>query len=67
MYPMSRALRVTLKRSIIGRPGKHRRVVQSLGLRKLNNEVVLRDTPQVRGMIEKVSHLLEVEEKADAT
>ena len=64
---MSRALRITLKRSIIGRPGKHRRVVQSLGLRKLNSEVVLRDTPQVRGMIEKVSHLLEVEEKADAT
>jgi len=67
MYPMSRALRITLKRSIIGRPGKHRRVVQSLGLRKLNSEVVLRDTPQVRGMIQKVSHLLEVEEKADAT
>jgi len=64
---MSRALRITLKRSIIGRPGKHRRVVQSLGLRKLNSEVVLRDTPQVRGMIQKVSHLLEVEEKADAT
>lgn len=64
---MSRALRITLRRSVIGRPGKHRRVVQSLGLRKLNSEVVLRDTPQVRGMIEKVSHLLEVEETADAT
>jgi ribosomal protein L30 len=36
-------------------------------LRKLNSGVILRDTPQVRGMIEKVSHLLEVEEKADAT
>ena len=64
---MSGTLTITLKRSIIGRPRKHRRVVQSLGLRKLNSEVNLRDTPQVRGMIEKVSHLLEIEEQANAT
>ncbi|NVM56938.1 MAG: 50S ribosomal protein L30 [Desulfobacterales bacterium] len=64
---MSKALKITLKRSIIGRPEKHRRVVQSLGIRKLNRTVVLKDTPTVRGMVRKVSHLLEVEEKVDET
>jgi large subunit ribosomal protein L30 len=64
---MSNILRITLKNSIIGRPEKHRRVIQSLGLRKLNKTVVLKDTPTVRGMIRKVSHMLAVEEKADET
>ena len=64
---MSGALRITLRKSIIGRPEKHRRVVRSLGLRKLNGKVTLKDTPYARGMIQKVSHLLEVEENADAT
>jgi large subunit ribosomal protein L30 len=61
------ALRITLKRSLIARPEKHRRVIRSLGLRKLNSTVVLQDTPAVRGMIRKVSHLLEVEDKVDET
>jgi large subunit ribosomal protein L30 len=64
---MSDAVKITLRKSIIGRPEKHRRAVQSLGLRKLNRAVVLKDTPWVRGMIQKVSHLLEVEEIADET
>ncbi len=64
---MPKTLRITLRKSMIGRPGKHRRVVHSLGLRKLNKTVVLKDTPTVRGMIRKVSHMLEVEEKADET
>ena len=64
---MSKTLRITLRRSLIGRAEKHRRVVHSLGLRKLNKTVVLKDTPTVRGMIQKVSHMLEVEEKADET
>ncbi|OEU52580.1 MAG: 50S ribosomal protein L30 [Desulfobacterales bacterium C00003060] len=64
---MSETLKITLKKSMIGRPEKHRRVVRSLGLRKLNKTVALKDTPTVRGMIRKVSHMLEVEEKADAT
>jgi len=64
---MSNILRITLKKSIIGRPEKHRRVIQSLGLRKMNKTVVLKDTPTVRGMIRKVSHMLAVEEKADET
>jgi len=62
---MSGALKITLVKSVIGRPEKHRRTVQSLGLKKLNRQVVLKDTPVVRGMVQKVSHLLEVEESAD--
>lgn len=64
---MPNIFRITLKKSLIGRPEKHRRVIQSLGLRKLNKTVVLKDTPTVRGMIRKVSHMLAVEEKADET
>jgi large subunit ribosomal protein L30 len=59
---MAEQVKITLKKSVIGRPEKHRRTVQSLGLRKLNRTVTLEDTPWVRGMIQKVSHLLEVEE-----
>lgn len=64
---MSKMLKITLKKSMIGRPEKHRRVVRSLGLRRLNKTVVLQDTPAVRGMIRKVSHMLAVEEKTDET
>jgi large subunit ribosomal protein L30 len=64
---MPKTLSITLRKSMIGRPEKHRRVVRSLGLRKLNTTVVLKDTPAVRGMIRKVSHMLELEEKADET
>ena len=61
---MPKTLRITLKKSLIGQPEKHRRVVHSLGLRKLNKTVELKDTPTVRGMTRKVSHMLEVEEKS---
>ncbi|MBN1842820.1 MAG: 50S ribosomal protein L30 [Desulfobacterales bacterium] len=64
---MSEALRITLKKSLIGRPEKHRRTVRSLGLRKLNSTVILKDTPCIRGMIRKVPHLLEVEEGSNET
>ena len=64
---MSKTLRITLRKSLIGRAERHRRVVHSLGLRKLNKTVVLQDTPTVRGMIRKVSHMLEVEEKVNET
>ena len=64
---MPKLLRITLTKSMIGRPEKHRRVVRSLGLRKLNKTVVLADTPTVRGMVQKVSHMLDVEEQVDET
>jgi large subunit ribosomal protein L30 len=64
---MPKILKIKLTKSLIGQPGKHRRVVESLGLRKLNKTVVLADTPTIRGMVQKVSHLLDVEEQANET
>jgi large subunit ribosomal protein L30 len=61
---MSKELQITLIRSGIGRPQKHRLTLKSLGLNKLHKTVVLKDTPQVRGMVNKVSHLLKVVEQA---
>ncbi len=55
-------LKITLVKSGIARPGKHKVVLAGLGLRKLNHSVIRIDTPQIRGMINKVSHLLKVEE-----
>ena len=53
-------VRVTLKRSPIGTPEKHRLVLRGLGLRRIRQTAVHPDTPQVRGMISKVGYLLEV-------
>lgn len=55
-------LKITQVRSIIGRPQKHRRIVRALGLRRNQTSVVHRDTPQIRGMVAKVCHLVAVEE-----
>lgn len=55
-------LKITLVKSGIARPGKHKVVLTGLGLRKLNKSVVRLDTPEIRGMINKVGHLLRVEE-----
>ncbi|WP_027718578.1 50S ribosomal protein L30 [Desulfovirgula thermocuniculi] len=54
-------LKITLVRSLIGRPQDQRAVVRSLGLRKLYSSVTHEDTPSIRGMINKVSHLVKVE------
>jgi large subunit ribosomal protein L30 len=51
---------VTLKRSGIGRPQKQRATLQGLGLTRLHKRVVLRDTPEIRGMLAKVIHLIDV-------
>ena len=58
-------LKITLTRSVIGRPGKHRRTVQALGLRKLNQTVEHQDNPAIRGMIRQVKHLVRTEELLD--
>ncbi|WP_416829479.1 50S ribosomal protein L30 [Ectobacillus polymachus] len=55
-------LEITLTRSIIGRPQDQRATVEALGLRKLQQTVVKEDTPSMRGMITKVSHLVTVKE-----
>lgn len=56
-----RQLRITLTRSLLGRPDKHRRVAKALGLNKSQRSVLQYDTPIIRGMINKISHLLTVE------
>ena len=58
---MSR-LKVTQKRSLIGRPRPQRATVRSLGLKRIGDVVVKEDRPEIRGMLFKVSHLVEVEE-----
>ena len=62
---MAEKLNITLVKSMIGRPEKHRRVLYGMGLRKMNKTVQLEDTPSIRGMINAVSHLVKVEENSD--
>jgi large subunit ribosomal protein L30 len=59
---MSSQLKITLKRSLIGNIQKQKDTVKALGLRKIRQSVVHNDTPQIRGMIHKVAHLVTVEE-----
>ena len=54
-------LSVTLIKSYYGRLPAHRATVNGLGLKRINHTVELQDTPEVRGMINKVSYLLKVE------
>lgn len=58
----SKRVRVTLRRSLIGEKPKTRSTVRGLGLRKINQTVEQEDTPSLRGMLAKVSHLVEVDE-----
>jgi large subunit ribosomal protein L30 len=58
-----RNLRITLKKSPVGRPKKHRVVLRGLGLRRINQTVVRPDEPETRGMIKKVIHMVEVLEE----
>jgi large subunit ribosomal protein L30 len=55
-------LKVTLRKSVSGRLQSHKACVAGLGLRRMNHTVTVIDTPENRGMINKVSYLLEVEE-----
>ncbi len=59
---MAGTLKITLRRSLIGEKPKARATVESLGLRRINASVERPDSPDLRGMIHRVSHLLEVEE-----
>ena len=58
---MAAKLKITLRRSLIGEKPKTRATVESLGLRKINATVERPDTPDVRGMVHRARHLLEVE------
>lgn len=59
---MANKLKITLTKSTIGAKPKQKKVVEALGLRKMHHSVELDDTPQTRGAIAKVSHLVTVEE-----
>ncbi|MGH2669669.1 MAG: 50S ribosomal protein L30 [Actinomycetota bacterium] len=56
------SLKITQKRSSIGRPPDQRRTLRALGLRKIGQSVQKPDSPDLRGMLFKVQHLIEVEE-----
>ncbi len=60
--PAGGQLKVTLVKSRHGRLRAHKACVAGLGLRRMNHTVVVADTPETRGMINKVSYLLRVEE-----
>ncbi len=59
---MAKKLQVTWKKSTIRRKHDQRETIRGLGFRRLNQTVVLDDTPAIRGMLFKVSHLVEVKE-----
>jgi large subunit ribosomal protein L30 len=62
---VEKQLKITLVKSFIGRPEAQRKVLRGMGLGKVNKTVLLNDTPEIRGMIRKVIHLVaavEVEE-----
>ncbi|MFS8523345.1 MAG: 50S ribosomal protein L30 [Limnochordales bacterium] len=59
---MAGQLKITWKRSAIGRQQDQKDTIRALGLRRLNHTVVHEDNPTIRGMIFKVRHLVEVEE-----
>ena len=59
---MAKKKKNTLTKSTIGASPKQRKVVEALGLRKMHHSVELADTPQTRGAVAKVSHLVTVEE-----
>jgi large subunit ribosomal protein L30 len=59
---MARKLRIQQIKSAGGRPGDQARTMRALGIRRLQQVVELKDTPQIRGMIFKIRHLLKVQE-----
>jgi large subunit ribosomal protein L30 len=57
-----KSLKITQIRSLIGQKPNHKRTIEALGLKRIRHTVIKNDTPQIRGMIEKVIHMVEVEE-----
>ncbi len=59
---MPKKLKITQVRSAIDRPEPQKRTVRALGIKRLGRPVIQNDTPQIRGMIYKVRHLVDVQE-----
>lgn len=57
-----KALRITQIRSLIGQKPNHKKTIEALGLKRIRHTVIKNDTPQIRGMINKVVHMIAVEE-----
>ncbi len=57
---MSDKLNITLIKSITGKKSKQKKIVAGLGLKKLHSVVERPDTPEIRGMISKIGHMLKV-------
>ena len=55
-------VKITLVKSLIGRKKEHIATVNALGLRKIRKEIEHEETPQIKGMINKVSYLLKIEQ-----
>lgn len=62
MTQSGKLLRITQVRSVIKRQQDQRRTIKALGIHGMHHSVEHRDTPQIRGMIHKISHLVDVEE-----
>lgn len=58
---MKEKIKIQLIKSLIGVPEKHKKIVKSLGLGKQNSTVIQADSPEIRGSVFKVSHLVKVE------
>ena len=59
--PKGNMIKIRLTKSLISQPEKHRKVVAGLGLTKVGSEVLRNDTPEVRGMVRKIVHMVTVE------
>ncbi len=55
-------IKITQTKSVIDRPKRQKETIKALGIKKMNQSVVHEATPQILGMVKKVSHLVEVEE-----
>ena len=63
---MSSRLKVTLRKGMIGCPPDQKGTIRALGLRRIGQSVEKNDVPEMRGMVFKVKHLVDVEEIADS-
>ncbi len=59
---MASKIKIKLVKSMIGRPEKHRKILRGMGLTKIDRVVELEDSPSTRGMVNKVNHLVRIEE-----
>jgi large subunit ribosomal protein L30 len=60
-------VRITLVKSVIGYSERHRRIVASLGLRRIGSSAVHQDSPSLRGMVRQVAHLVRCEPEEGAS